>query len=577
MKTDIYYQNVIASVYSDFLKKSDCFSHFVLLGEDGDYFFETLKYLFSTCDTKSVSCNDEHFLSDNFCVISVFHSAEDKDSILAKLEKTVFLPGCQKCLIFDNNTLESADFLVSEREYCVLNDNNVIFEKAKFFLRSVPVVYFVYDEIIGPGCGFDNELEKINSTGRIVIENEDVSYVSGYTYITDALFALIYGFSGLKNGNVYNISSFSASIAEIKQKIYNMFKEKFSVSCSLDSCESPKTKALCSLKIKKSGLEFTAIDDAVFCIVSSYFDLEYDYKKRLPQYCSKLELLKKVELDILKEIDRICKKHNIKYFLTGGSLLGAIRYGKSIPWDDDLDIGMLRSDFEKFRRVCPDEIDRNKFAYASYTTEENCHYLFDKIRLKNTYFSTEFSSDYKIQDGVFVDIFVYDTTSESEKMQRLHINLVKTAIRFLNIKWTGKANRNMNGYMLSKLLGPFIRLMSFGMLHKFSEKSLKFFNKKDSAYLIDGTGLNINRGAFRKTCLEKTKEIVFEGMTVPVPENYDEFLKHVYGDKYLEEPPLYMRSGTHDFVRLDLGEYVTDNSSAHKEQSLDGELFSYTL
>lgn len=577
MKTDIYYQNIIASVRDDFLKNSADYSHFVILGEDNDYFFETLKYLLSTHDTKSFSCNDEPFLSDNFCVISVFNSADNKEKILSQLEKIVFSSGCKKCLIFDRNTLDNADFLVSEREYCMLDKNNKVFEKAKFFLRNVPVIYFISDEITGPGCGFEKEFEKIASTGSIVVENEDVTLVSGYAYITDVLRAMILGLSQLKSGNIYNISSFATSVGDIKQKIYNMFGEKFSFSCSLANRQTVKTKALCSLKIKNSGLKTTDFDEAVFEIVSSYFDFEYDYQKRLPQYCSKLDLIKKVELDILGEIDRICKKHNIKYFLTGGSLLGAVRYGKSIPWDDDLDIGMLRSDFEKFRRVCPSEIDRNKFAYASYTTEANCHYLFDKIRLKNTYFSTAFSSKYKIQDGVFVDIFVYDTTSASAKMQKLHINLVKTSIRFMNIKWTGGANRNMNGYVLSKLLGPFIKVLSFNTLHKISEKSLKFFIKKDSPYLIDGTGLNINRGAFKKSCFENTKEIVFEGMNVPIPENYDEFLKHVYGENYFEEPPLYMRKGTHDFVRLDLGEYVLDDTTGIKEQSLDGELFSYTL
>ena len=63
-----------------------------------------------------------------------------------------------------------------------------------------------------------------------------------------------------------------------------------------------------------------------------------------------------VQLEIAKEIDRICKKNNIKYFLIGGSLLGAIRHQGFIPWDDDLDVGMLRDDYEKFLKVAGDEL-----------------------------------------------------------------------------------------------------------------------------------------------------------------------------------------------------------------------------
>ena len=111
------------------------------------------------------------------------------------------------------------------------------------------------------------------------------------------------------------------------------------------------------------------------------------------------------------------------------------------------------------------------------------------------------------------------------------------------------------------------------MLHKFSDKMLMFYDKKKSDYLIDGTGLNINRGAFRKEFLEELTEMKFEDFAVPVPRKYDDFLKHVYGENYLEEPAIFRRAGTHDFVRLDLGEYIDNKLNSSGEQSLDGELY----
>ncbi len=560
MNRDIFYRNEIELAQSTF--KSD-YSDFVIIGDEGNYLFDVLSDIFKKFSEGSFR---------KTCVISVLYGSDDKENVLKKTSEAVSRNNCERCVICDENTLDISEngYYIAEREYMLLADKTLT-EAVKNISDKVSTVFLVSDEIIGPGlelkdkfCFADNKIE---------IWDADCKTTYGYTYIRDIAASIFMAISKLDEKNVYNVSSFAVSDCEFKQQIHRIFREKFYLQSSLSPCNDKKIKALSPLKIKSKGFVETKIETALYLTVSSHFCYEHDYSKNLTQYCSKLDILKKTELEILEEIDRICKKNNIRYFLTGGSLLGAVRYGRSIPWDDDLDIGMLRADFEKFRKICPQEIDINKFAYASYTTEENCHYLFDKIRLKNTYFSTGFSAQYKIQDGVFVDIFVYDTTSPSPKKQKLHINLVKTAIRFLNMKWTGRADKTMNGYLFSRVSMPFIKMLPFKMIHRFSDKMLMFYNKQNSDYLIDGTGLNINRGAFRKELLENLTEMSFEGMTVPVPQNYDGFLKHVYGENYLEEPALFRRSGTHDFVRLDLGEYIDENLIFADEQSLDGELY----
>ena len=560
MTRDIFYSNEIEYAQSSF---KSAYSDYVIIGDENNYLTEVLKDVFE-------KISDGTFRKT--CVISVPYGSDNKADILKETSEVVSKDNCQRCVICDENTL-GADingYYIAEREYMHLAGKETI-EAVKSIAAKVSTVMLVYDEIIGPGLALKDNFNF--SDNKINISDDDCAITFGYTYIRDAIASVVMAINKLDEKNIYNVSSFAVNDCEFKQKIHNIFREKFYLQSSLSPSENKSVKSLCSLKIKSKGYVPTDIETALYLTFSSGFGLEHDYSKNLKQYCSKLDVLKKTELETLKEIDRICKKHNINYFLTGGSLLGAIRYGKSIPWDDDLDIGMLREDFERFRKICPQEINTSKFTYASYTTEENCHYLFDKIRLKNTYFSTEFSAKYKIQDGVFVDIFVYDITSPSSIKQKLHINLVKTAIRFLNMKWTGKADRTMNGYLFSRIAMPFVKIVPFKMLHKFSDKMLMFYNNKKSDFLIDGTGLNINRGAFRKELLEKLTEINFEGMSVPIPENYDGFLKHVYGENYLNEPSLFKRSGTHDFVRLDLGEYIDNKASTLEEQSLYGELY----
>ncbi len=563
MTENIFIKNEIDLFLSKLSKLKKDFTDIVLIGDEKGYLYSLLKENLPNCDCEKAR---------DFCLLAVICDSDDEERLIDEAEKLLSLKNCKKCVICTCNSLKLSEkaFSVAEREYMFLSDEKLVPEKAKIFSKKIPTTLLVFDKIISPDFGLESELNFENDI--IEISTQDSAEVFGYTYIRDVLSAVLMSFENLKRGNIYNVSSFAASVAEIKKKIHSLFCEKFSLKCDISSQKNIKYKSLSPLKIKSLGFEMTNIDDALYLIACSRFGITYDYSKVLFQYCGKLELLRNAELLILDEIDRICKKHDIKYFLTGGTLLGAVRYGKIIPWDDDIDIGMLRPDFEKFRAVAPAELDK-KFAYASHTSEENCHYLFDKVRLKNTYFSTSFSSAFKIQDGLFVDIFVYDKTSDSEKNQKMQINLIKSAIRLLNIKWTRRADRGMNGYVLSLLVKPFVKLIPFKYLHYFAEKVLRLYDKKDRKYLIDGTGLNIVRGAFDKSYLDKMTEIDFEGRLLPVPEKYDEFLTHIYGENYISEPTVDKRIGTHGFVRLDLGEYAAFKTEILSEQSLDGELY----
>ncbi|KDE71244.1 hypothetical protein FUSO7_10000, partial [Fusobacterium necrophorum BFTR-2] len=92
-----------------------------------------------------------------------------------------------------------------------------------------------------------------------------------------------------------------------------------------------------------------------------------------------------IELEILIEVDRICKKYEIEYFLDFGTLLGAIRHEGFIPWDDDIDIGMTRDNYEKFMKIAPSKLKKEYFL-QNIDSEEQCPYLYSRLRKKNTVF-----------------------------------------------------------------------------------------------------------------------------------------------------------------------------------------------
>ena len=112
-------------------------------------------------------------------------------------------------------------------------------------------------------------------------------------------------------------------------------------------------------------------------------------------------------LEILLEVDRICKKHNIRYWLSSGTLIGAVRHKGFIPWDDDLDIEMLLPDYERLMRVLPDELP-STMALQSQDTDPNYFFFYAKVRDRRSHLEegNRYDRVWKEQ-GIYIDIFPF--------------------------------------------------------------------------------------------------------------------------------------------------------------------------
>ena len=140
-----------------------------------------------------------------------------------------------------------------------------------------------------------------------------------------------------------------------------------------------------------------------------------------------LKKLHKVEIEILDEIVRICKKHNIKYSLFAGTMLGAVRHAGFIPWDDDIDVGMLRSDYEKFIKIAHEELD-SKFSLDCFEYNKKYHLGFAKIKKNGTIFDEEASHHMDNHKGIFVDVFPVDNVYDNIKRSYINAVIIKTII-----------------------------------------------------------------------------------------------------------------------------------------------------
>lgn len=289
----------------------------------------------------------------------------------------------------------------------------------------------------------------------------------------------------------------------------------------------------------------------------------YSFSKERPDerfcfdntYGGNLRLLHSLLFNCLVEFDRICKKHGIRYFLGGGTLLGAVRHGGMIPWDDDVDVMMKRDDYEKFLTVVEKELSPGMFFQSSQTDNEY-HSVFTKIRIDGTRFVTRFSQQFaNMHQGIFIDIFVHDYTSNNKIGQKLHVFKTLFARSMVFHKWA-KTPMHFYGKLkfICRVATKYIEKHDIKRLEKIQHRVICKYNKKKTRFLYDGTGEHLRHGAFPAKWLDETVEVEFNGKKFPAPKFFKEYLTYSYGD-YEKWIPASKRKAGHDIVEVEFGEY----------------------
>lgn len=261
-----------------------------------------------------------------------------------------------------------------------------------------------------------------------------------------------------------------------------------------------------------------------------------------------------IQLEMLKEVDRICKKHNLQYYLSGGTLLGAVRHGGFIPWDDDLDIFLVRKDYDKLAQVMDKELDKRMF-YQDWHKEKGYPYNFAKIRMNKTKFVQSELMQCDMHHGIYIDIFPLDNApndksaclSHLKKVQRLKTLL---AVSYMSFKKGGKY-RSVLQCILIALVKTFF---SQQQIHKKVEKEVLKYNFVE----CDNYAAKMSRFALKevypKSWFEKIEYVDFEGLKCPAPSEMDAMLTMLYGD-YMTPPPSDEWGLNHPTDEIDFGDF----------------------
>lgn len=244
-------------------------------------------------------------------------------------------------------------------------------------------------------------------------------------------------------------------------------------------------------------------------------------------------------LAILVEVDRLCKKYCISYVLDSGTLLGAVRHKGFIPWDDDIDIAMLRADYDKFKTVAKEL--RQPYVFEDMDSRKDYPNLFGKCYDTETRYVQQNTVHLDIQKGIFLDIFPMDNIDAGSKRIQCRLTASLNTIRCLKQRTEPFALRHV--FYL-----PFLMLS----IQKINFLALRAMTKKDgqTTDLVcpicqSGTA----KPSFKRSMFENIRRTEFEGTLLPIPVEFDEYL-HGYYNSPMELPPEEKRHPTHNIIEI---------------------------
>lgn len=249
-------------------------------------------------------------------------------------------------------------------------------------------------------------------------------------------------------------------------------------------------------------------------------------------------------LKMMKEFHIFCEKEGLTYYMVGGTCLGAIRHGGFIPWDDDMDIGMPRNDYERLASMDMSKLP-GSLEIKFYRNTDNCpiHYM-KLVDSSTTLIEAQYTS---YLEGLYIDVFPLDGVKNHGKLEQL---------RFNKIWYTGAIIRyKMRTDVLvspkDKIKRYVAKLFELGKLHNNLDKLMKKYNYEECNYTANFLGAWREKEIVRKDMFGIPTKYRFEDTYLYGPQKPDEYLQSIYGD-YMQLPPKEKRVCKHDYYYLDL-------------------------
>ena len=262
-----------------------------------------------------------------------------------------------------------------------------------------------------------------------------------------------------------------------------------------------------------------------------------------------LKQIQSVQQELIREVARICRKCNIHFNMVGGTMLGAIRHKGYIPWDDDADIGFLRTEYEKFRKACKTELNHEKYYMQDLRDTKGYRWGYGKLRRKDTEFIRLDQEFMPFDQGIFIDLMPFDNVPDKGLSKRVHFF---RCFLYRKLFWSevgSRAEKNLWKRAAYKLMRKIPMKLIIKSYQRFIDTC-----QKEKTQLVRILTFPTPKGiyGYERRWYTQLSEYPFGNMNLPGARDYDGYLKVKYGN-YMELPPEEKRK-THPVSKLKLPE-----------------------
>ena len=255
-----------------------------------------------------------------------------------------------------------------------------------------------------------------------------------------------------------------------------------------------------------------------------------------------IKIIQKKELALLKEFIRVCNKHNLKYYILGGTLLGAVRHGGFIPWDDDIDVGMPRNDYEKLMNLYESEFE-TPYKLVSEKNSSDFTKAFMNLQDTTTKIIMKYSN-IAHEESIWMDIFPIDGMPKNYLKNKIHKLRYLSSRMLVQLSQFNKiVNQNKeNRHFIEKIIISTAKEINYEKLLNYRKMQKKYINvlsKYDMNEYYSGnlTGAYKLKEVVPSEYFGEGVKILFEDIEVNAPTEYLNYLSAIYGSNYMDLPP----------------------------------------